>query len=72
MAPGANAAVTADDALGARALLRGARFLVMQCEVPIPAVRAAAALAADLRNVYVGSLMGDRIPWFRSPVPGRR
>ena len=24
----------------------------------------------DLRNVYVGSLMGDRIPWFRSPVPG--
>lgn len=48
VAPGANAAVTADDALGARALLRGARYLVMQCEVPIPAVRAAAALAADL------------------------
>lgn len=24
----------------------------------------------DLRNVYIGSLRGDRIPWFRSPVPG--
>lgn len=24
----------------------------------------------DLRNVYVGSLRGTRIPWFRSPVPG--
>jgi len=25
---------------------------------------------ADLRNVYIGSLRGDRIPCFRSPVPG--
>ena len=25
---------------------------------------------ADLRNVYVGSLRGTRIPWFRSPVAG--
>ena len=25
---------------------------------------------ADLRTVYIGSLKGDRIPWFRSPVPG--
>ncbi|MDK2770007.1 MAG: SMP-30/gluconolactonase/LRE family protein [Sphingomonas sp.] len=24
----------------------------------------------DLRNVYLGSLLGTRIPWFRSPVPG--
>jgi sugar lactone lactonase YvrE len=24
----------------------------------------------DLRTVYLGSLMGTRIPWFRSPVPG--
>ena len=24
----------------------------------------------DLRTVYVGSLRGNRIPWFRSPVPG--
>lgn len=25
---------------------------------------------ADLRNLYIGSLRGDRIPMFRSPVPG--
>lgn len=25
---------------------------------------------ADLRNVYVGSLRGTRIPWFRSPIAG--
>jgi sugar lactone lactonase YvrE len=25
----------------------------------------------DLRTVYVGSLRGTRIPYFRSPVPGR-
>ncbi|MCC5979009.1 MAG: SMP-30/gluconolactonase/LRE family protein [Salinarimonas sp.] len=24
----------------------------------------------DLCNVYIGSLRGSRIPWFRSPVPG--
>ena len=24
----------------------------------------------DLRNVYIGSLRGTRIPWFRSPVAG--
>jgi hypothetical protein len=24
----------------------------------------------DLRTVYLGSLMGNRIPYFRSPVPG--
>jgi gluconolactonase len=24
----------------------------------------------DLRNVYIGSLRGTRIPWFRAPVPG--
>lgn len=24
----------------------------------------------DLRNVYIGSLRGTRLPWFRSPVPG--
>jgi hypothetical protein len=25
---------------------------------------------ADLRTVYLGSLMGTTIPYFRSPVPG--
>ena len=25
---------------------------------------------ADLRNVYIGSLRGSRIPWFRSPLAG--
>ncbi len=24
----------------------------------------------DLRTVYIGSLKGTRIPWFRAPVPG--
>jgi len=24
----------------------------------------------DLRNVYIGSLRGTRIPWFRAPVAG--
>lgn len=24
----------------------------------------------DLKNVYIGSLRGARIPWFRSPVAG--
>lgn len=24
----------------------------------------------DLRNAYIGTLFGDRIPWFRSPVAG--
>lgn len=24
----------------------------------------------DLRTVYLGSLLGTRLPWFRSPVPG--
>jgi len=26
--------------------------------------------APDLRTVYLGSLMGSRLPAFRSPVPG--
>jgi hypothetical protein len=24
----------------------------------------------DLRTVYIGSLLGTRIPYFQSPVPG--
>ncbi|HUS81027.1 MAG TPA: ribokinase [Armatimonadota bacterium] len=49
VAPGANAAMTAEDVQNARALMRGARYLVMQCEVPVAVIRAAAALAAELR-----------------------
>ncbi len=49
VAPGANAAVIRQDVANARDLIAGARMLVMQCEVPIPAVRAAVALAAELR-----------------------
>ena len=49
VAPGANAAMTAEDVQNARALMRGARYLVMQCEIPVAVIRAAAALAAELR-----------------------
>lgn len=41
VAPGANGQVSREDVEGARELLRRARFLVMQFEIPLPTVRAA-------------------------------
>jgi len=47
VAPGANAEVTVDDALSARELVSAAGALVVQCEVPAAAVRAAIEMAAS-------------------------
>lgn len=48
VAPGANGRVSVDDLERARPLLEGARFLVMQFEVPLPTVQAAIALGREL------------------------
>lgn len=48
VAPGANGRVTMDDVAAARGLLREARYLVMQFEVPLPVVGEAIALAGEL------------------------
>lgn len=48
VAPGANGRVRLEDVEAARALLAGARFLVMQFEIPLEVVRAAISLAQEL------------------------
>jgi ribokinase len=48
VAPGANGRVTMADVEAARDLLRGARFLVMQFEIPMNVVREAMRLAHEL------------------------
>jgi len=46
--PGANGRVGVEDVRSARDLLAQARYLVMQCEIPVPTVRAAISVAAEL------------------------
>jgi len=46
VAPGANAAITEDDIERAAAAIRAAAVLLVQLEVPLPAIRAAARLAS--------------------------
>lgn len=46
LAPGANAAVTPEDATGCANIIRQADALLLQLEVPLPAVQAAAEIAA--------------------------
>jgi ribokinase len=48
VAPGANALVGVEDVENARDLIAGARFLVMQFEIPLPVVCAAIDLAAEV------------------------
>ena len=45
---GANGRVTTEDVNAAEGLLRQARYLVMQCEIPLPTVRAAISRAVEL------------------------
>jgi len=45
--PGANGRVTLEDVRAARPLLVGARYLVMQFEIPLPTVRAAISMAQE-------------------------
>ena len=49
VAPGANGQVSLDDLLAAREVLAGARYLVMQFEVPLQVVRGAVAIARELQ-----------------------
>jgi ribokinase len=48
VAPGANGCVTMNDLAAARDLLAGARYLLMQFEIPLPVVRGAIDLAQEL------------------------
>jgi len=52
VAPGANGRLSEDDVAAAEALIRTARFLVLQLEVPLPVVKAAIA-AANAHGVPV-------------------
>ncbi|NLG29396.1 MAG: ribokinase [Chloroflexi bacterium] len=47
IAPGANGRITVDDVRAARPLLAAARYLLLQLEVPLPAVRAAIDYAVE-------------------------
>ncbi len=48
VAPGANGRVDIEDLAAARDLLAGARYLIMQFEIPLPVVRAAIVMAREL------------------------
>lgn len=49
VAPGANALVTVEDVQRARETIAGARYLVMQFEIPLPVVCAAIEMAEELQ-----------------------
>ncbi len=66
VAPGANGYVSAADVEAAAPLIAGARFVLLQLEIPLPAVARAVQLA---RQAGVGVLL-DPAPAPPAPLPG--